>query len=603
MSDYRRWFPLFALFVAFALILPVATPASASPVEQTVQLGASDGRTVPALVTYPDGGPDSGAPVAIFHHGGPGGHPLRALSASRWAARYFAERGYITISILSRISRDLIDQPFGAGVADIAGAVDWASQLSSGPIVLVGHSSGSISSTLYMAQTNDARVKAIVHFAPTAAGPEWMARSMGEERYRSVVAQMQALVAQGQSDRPVYEDHRLAPPAPQNITYGYLMSASTWLSWWGPDSRNRNIRLFPQIRVPMLMISGDADIFVSRAYQEELRTAASASPRVDSIILDGGVSHEFTGSEARAAALAVDWLSHIGVRASPRIATRLVDLQIGASRRSGIIYEPVDPALRKPMAVLLLPDFADDVLLTPLDTIAPRLARAGYTILVPQDVGSGWGHYRAVRDAVSVEQRSWLTYLTDQGHARTAVIAHGWAGTLVPALVSPSPLGPVAGVALIQPPPAPADFAIDALGRVEYDRAVDQAEAAVARNEGGTTMIIAQYRAVGEAVAPRQWIIGMASGFLSFWGPSAPTAPIAALAANDQPVMLVDAGEGRFLRREVQSRPASGEQISSLWYDGHASPFEAPDRLATDIAAWLDMLVPHPDVPNAVAEH
>ena len=575
---------LLLLICTLASVWPLSAPAST--VQQIVELRAADGRLVPAMVTYPEGGPDTQAPVAIIHHGGPGGHPLRALSAARWASDYFSERGYISISPLSRISRDVIDQPFGAGVADIKGAVDWASQLSSGPIVLVGHSSGSISSTLYMATTDDQRVKAIVHFAPTAGGSGWMTLNMGRARYDTVVARLRQLVAQGQGDQPIYEDHRLAPPANPAWTYGYLMSARTWLSWWGPESRNRNIELFPTIRVPMLMISGDADIFVSRAYQEELREVAIASPRVDSIILDGGVPHEFTGAETKAAGLAFDWLTDIGIRPLPRITTRVVDLKIGAEIRPGVIYEPGNNAARKSIAVMLMPDFADDVMLTPLDAIGPRLARAGYTVLIPQDRAGGWGHYRSVASAVSADQRAWLNYLADQGQPQMAVVAHGWAGVMVPALLAGLAPPSLAGIALIEPPTAPAAFARNALGPEEYAEAVEQAEEAIARGEGGTTMIIARHQGSAEP----KWITHMAAGFLSYWGPSAPAAPVPALQAAGKPLLLIDAGKGRFLRHEAQSALAQDQGVLSIWNERVSSPFAAPDQLATDLIAWLDAL-------------
>lgn len=582
--------PLALLLAILVLACFWAISAKASPVEQIIELRASDGRTVSALVMYPEGGPDTDAPVAILHHGGPGGHPLRALGAQRWAASYFADRGYITISLFSRIGSGVIDQPFGAGIADIKAAVDWASQLSSGPIVLAGHSSGSVSSTLYMTTTNDPRVKAIIHFAPTGGAPEWMVRNMGQARYDAVVARLRKLVAQGQGDQPTYEDHRLAPPAPQNVTYGYLMDARTWLSWWGPDSRDRNILLFPKIRVPMLMISGDTDIFVSRAYQEALRKAAVASPRVDSIILEGGVPHEFTGAETKAASLAFDWLNSIGIHPSPRISTEVVDISIGGDLRPGLIYEPTDKAVRKPVSVMLMPDFADDVMLTPLDAIGPRLARAGYTVLIPQDRGSGWPFYRAVPNIVAEDQKAWFKYLADRGTGDVAIVAHGWAGVSVPAMMIAPPARPPVGVALIEPPTAPAQFAKDALGPEEYAKAVDQAQAAVKRGAGGTTMIVAKYRTNGRAPAGRKWIMHMATGFLDYWGPSAPPAPVPSLRANARPVVLIDAGKGRFLGRDAQSALAKEQGASSIWYGGVSSAFDKPDQLTADLTTWLDSL-------------
>ena len=586
-SCARSGLVLLALLVAILLAL-FPYGAKAATTQQIIQLRAADGRTVPALVIYPDGGPDTQAPVAIIHHGGPGGHPLRALSAARWAADYFANRGYITISLLSRISRDVIDQPFGAGAADIKSAVDWASQLSSGPIVLIGHSSGSVSSTYYLATTQDPRIKAIVHFAPTYPGNPWMTVSMGKTRYDAVVTRLRKLVAQGKGDQPIYEDHHLAPPAPQTFTYGYLMSARTWLSWWGPDSKQNNLELFPKIHVPMLMVSGDADIFVNRGYQEDLRKSAVNSPQVDAVMLDGGIPHEFTGGETRAAGLAFDWLAKIGIRSQPRVATHVVDLKIGADIRPGVIYEPADPASRKPIAVMLMPDFADDVMLTPMDAIGPRLARAGYTVLIAQDRGSGWPLYRSVANDVSTDQRAWLAYLAGRNNSKVAVVTHGWSGTMVPALVAGS--SAVSGVAFIQPPPARAQFAHDTLGPDEYAKALDQAESAVKRGEGGTTMIVAPYRTNGRNPVDRKWINHMATGFLSYWGPSASVAPVAALQAAGEPFLLIDAGKGRFLGRDAQSALAKRDGTSSLWYPEVASPMDVPDRLAADLVSWLDAL-------------
>jgi hypothetical protein len=417
-----------------------------------------------------------------------------------------------------------------------------------------------------------------------------MIRNMGQERYDAVIARLRKLIAQGQGDQPIYEDHHLAPPAPQNVTYGYLMSARSWLSWWGPDSINRNLELFPKIHVPTLMISGDADIFVSRAYQEQLRRAATAAPRVDSIILDGGVTHEFTGAEAKAAGLAFDWLEGIGIRSLPRVATQVVDLKIGADMRPGVIFEPTDGKQRKSMAVMLMPDFTDDVLLSPLEAIGPLLARAGYTVLIPQDRGSGWHFHRSVAGAVSDDQRAWLKFLADRSHLPVAVVAHGWAGVMVPALQSGSASPSLAGVALIQPPPAPPEYARSVLGADGYAKAVDDAERAKARGAGGTTMIIARYASSGRTRPERKWLTHMATGFLSFWGPAGPAAPVPALRSTATPVLLIDAGKGRFAAREAQDATATKEGASALWYDGVAQPLDAPDRLAADLSAWLDEL-------------
>ena len=118
-------------------------------------------------------------------------------------------------------------------------------------------------------------------------------------------------------------------------------------------------------------------------------------------------------------------------------------------------------------------------------------------------------------------------------------------------------------MALIQPPPAPAQFAKDALGEQAYAKAVADAEAAVKRGDGGKTMIIAQYRKPG----PRKWFNHMATGFLSFWGPSAPPAPVPLLQAAGTRLLLVNT----------------------------PNPFDDPDKLAADLVVWLDALPKKPE--------
>ena len=77
-----------------------------------------------------------------------------------------AARGYTTLSILSRHAAGYYSIPQEAGSADLKAAVDWLAGLGIRDVVLAGHSFGSARIALYAAQSGDARVKALVHYAP-----------------------------------------------------------------------------------------------------------------------------------------------------------------------------------------------------------------------------------------------------------------------------------------------------------------------------------------------------------------------------------------------------------------------------------------------------
>ncbi len=549
-----------------------------------IHIKASDGRITPAVLMHATGGLNVDAPVAIFHHGGPGGHPIRSISAARWGARAFARRGYTTISLLSRISRDLIDQPFGAGQADIAGVVDWAAQLSSGPIVLVGHSSGSVSIAHYQAQTQDSRIRALIHFAPTGGAAGWMERCLGAERYAAMVDRCQALVAEGQGDEPVYEHHPLPPPAPPGASYGYLMSAASWLSWWSPQSQNRNLGLFPLLRTPMLLVTGDADSFVTEAYQDELKRAAVDCP-VDTVMMRGGVLHEFTGAEEEAADLALDWLEGLGIGGGREVETELVDITLMDGQvRSGLVYSPAGDS-PPAGAVMLMCDYADDVLVNPIEWIAPRLARAGYLVLVPQDRGSGWHQYSSVLEEVAIDHAAWLDHLAARAHGPVALVGHGWGGAAAAALAAAARAGLVAGVALVSPNPSGADFARTIMGDAQYDLAVAEAMALTEAGQGRKAMVFGSGALRGGE--PHRFH-HIAEGFLSYWGPRS-TSCEDHLVEIDALVLMIDGGDGRLLGREAQDRLAArlGPRAKMEWFESQDFLETSRDALTNALVSWL----------------
>ena len=193
------------VFSAFALAMPVQAEDVAPPRQDVVYITTEDGWRLPAILMTPASGLNPHTPGIVFHHGGAGGHPVRSVGAPRWAAEYLAARGYTTLSILSRHSsgpnRAYMGTSFDVATKDIKAAVDWLDDLGAPQIILAGHSLGSIRITRYMVETEDARVDAMVHFAPTRNMPDWMRIGMGEADYLAFMDRMGAMVSEGRGKR------------------------------------------------------------------------------------------------------------------------------------------------------------------------------------------------------------------------------------------------------------------------------------------------------------------------------------------------------------------------------------------------------------------
>ena len=382
-----EWVLLIAT-AALLVWLPVAAGDDRGFVQEVITLKADDGVSVPALLNYPSAGINTHSPAVIYYHG-IGGSPVQALGAPRFVAEPLAAKGYTGLSILSRHSAGHINMPFGKATLDVKAAVDWLSRMGMSDIILVGHSLGSIRITRYWIDTRDARIKAMIHYAPTRDMPEWARAGFGEERYRQIVDRLSMLVSEGRGDEYVFDTFEMPPPAPPGIERGFLQSAATWLDWWGPAARTRNSVGFAELDMPLLLVSGDADAFVTRDYQDSLRTAAVQSPRVDSLWYEG-VDHIFTGARERAAQDAYDWLKEIGLGPRARVSTQVVDTTAtDGVEQSGILYQPDSGDDYSKPAFLLLYGYSGDNMHAASHWLPVRLAQAGYSALAGRNRAAG----------------------------------------------------------------------------------------------------------------------------------------------------------------------------------------------------------------------
>jgi pimeloyl-ACP methyl ester carboxylesterase len=220
---------LLAILVT-GLISPVVwAGAEREFVQELITLDADDGVRVAAILTYPSAGINTHSPAIIYQHG-LGGNPLQALGAPRFISEPLAAHGYVGLSILSRHSSEDRDIGFEKTVLDTKAAADWLAQLGISHIVLVGHSLGSIRSSSYWNETQDSRIKAMVHFAPTRDMSNFVRAGFGDERYEAVVRRLREMVENGYGDEYVYDTFEIPSPAPAGIEIGFPHTAKTWLN-------------------------------------------------------------------------------------------------------------------------------------------------------------------------------------------------------------------------------------------------------------------------------------------------------------------------------------------------------------------------------------
>ena len=600
MSIIRSLPRLTLLLTLLPMLLLTDAQAAAPParrtgiVQQIVTLTARDGQSVPGILMYPSAGPDPYSPGVVLLHGGPFGHPIRTQSAARFVAERLAARGYTTLSILSRHAAGYYSIPVEAGSADIAAAVDWLSGLGIRNVVLAGHSFGSARVALYEAETQDPRVKAMVHYAPTRGSSEYLPQAFPEGRYAAEVERLRHLVAQGRGDEPTLIEIPFPPPAPPGAKFAYIMTAANWLAWWGPDARAQNLRLMPRLAVPMLMITGDHDMFVTRDYQERLAQAATSSPGVERLIYEG-TGHELSGAEDRAAADTAHWLTGIGLGVMPRVRTRLVDVRVGAKAaplatlQAGIVYEPAIVPKSESPAVMLLYDRGQDVLTNPSEWLAPALAQRAHRVLVPQDSSFGPNVDRIGETATDADLQTWIDWLTERGRHPVVLAGRGWGGERAARFLLRHPQPMVRGLVLLNPPPDGAAWARRELGDADYEAAVARATTAVADGKGAATLIGAR----GTTTPTQKSGTGyrfhlLANAFLAQYGPQ--REPLAAvLASVTQPVFLVrgDADDSLSVAEFTALASAAGARVTAYAPNAAGTADRAENSLADAVAHWL----------------
>jgi len=271
------------------------TPACS--VEQIV-LRTTDGISLDGVLYRPAANPRSKAILLVHGFG------------SNFYSAYFpvfaktaAEEGYPTLALNMR------DHDTGPKVwdftdneADIAAGLAYLRKLGYSHLVLLGQSMGTNRVLYYQAATSERSIAATVLISGPGNLFEWNVWQFGRERAQATVNEALGLQAAGREQELMLVD--LGPLGKALYTPRYLLSLR------GPKARSDPFQNIQKVTNPILIVQGSADKLVETGTAARLKRAATSSPRVELINLDGA-DHSFRQQEAALAQRVLAWLREV----------------------------------------------------------------------------------------------------------------------------------------------------------------------------------------------------------------------------------------------------------------------------------------------------
>lgn len=258
-----------------------------------------------ALWTPASGGSDT----AIVLFPGTGAEFYNSLSA--YLGPGLASAGYTTLSINRRDHGVQFGfYTLAEGSADQGLAIDFLMERSAKQVVAGGHSYGTVTVPWYIAETDDARVPALLLYAPLGdLRPASVTICGGREEYDRIVAKSRDMTAAGKG-----ADAFLIPPmVPGGMPL--LHTYDVFLDKRGPDSKAVPIDLLPHMGDRKILgIRDPADPYPATLPPAREKLEA-ANPNLDYIllddVLDGAITpdaHYYRGREAEILRITLGWL-------------------------------------------------------------------------------------------------------------------------------------------------------------------------------------------------------------------------------------------------------------------------------------------------------
>ena len=281
------------------VLLVLAAGAQPSAVStEFIRLTTVDGVETAGLVYAPVGRAPRGS-AALVH-----GYASNFYSGSTGRlSRALAERGFMTIALNMR-DHDAGPKTtlFEENRWDETAAVDELARRTVAPMVLVGSSLGTNRVLFYLAETQDARIRAVVLIAAPGNAFEWNVRHFGREITMKSLEQAQKLRAAGRGKELMLVD--LGPLGKA------LYSADHLVSLRGPQTKSDPFGNIARVTAPVLLVYGTADSLAEPEVGRRLKAAATRAPRVDLVEIVGA-DHNFSKHRSELASVIERWLGEV----------------------------------------------------------------------------------------------------------------------------------------------------------------------------------------------------------------------------------------------------------------------------------------------------
>ena len=575
------------------LALPLSARAAEGVREDVVSFTTADGVVLPALLIYPEAGMNTNGPAVLHLHGGPGGSPVRVSSAARYAAEGLARAGYTNLSIETRHATRYSFTRFYEVIEDVRGGIDMLAARGFTDIILAGAGLGSLRVARYMVETDDPRVKALIHYSPTQNMADNWRQRVGEEVYWATVDQAALAVEEG--GRQPFID----------LGDGLIFIPTSFLDWFGPTAKTSLSANIAGIDRPMLMLAGDADPLVPKGRLEELQAVAFISPRVD-IKYYPGVGRVFEGVRDEVVTDTLSWLADIGLPPTRAIKTQVVDVTTPDGRAlSGIFYTPSAGEDRSRPVFMLMHGWTSDIMRSSTHWLGVRLAQAGYTALAFQHRSSGYrGIVTGTLEGIPPDIGAWIESMKARGYPSVVGVGHGVGGLWWSHYLSQTQDPRVKAMAYLSPTRDMPQHARTGMGEDLYARAVLEAQEAVRDGEGATYLIDYPLPQAGYPDDSRQpmflpppgsgFTYYYADSFLSYWGPNSKAVHTARIAEIGPPVLALGGSRDPFMQDAylITFTEAAKGPAKYIFYggpDGAPYSFEGyEDRVADDVISWVE---------------
>ncbi|NKB42938.1 MAG: hypothetical protein GKS03_01545 [Alphaproteobacteria bacterium] len=586
LMPFRHLLPLIGL-LAFTSVAHAADGVT----EDVVSMTTADGVVLPALLVYPDAGMNTNGPAILHLHGGPGGSPIRINSAARYAATGLAMAGYTNLSIESRHATRYTFTRFDEVIEDIRGGVDMLAARGFSEIILAGAGLGSLRVARYMVETDDPRVKAVVHYSPTQNMADNWRQRVGEDVYWATVDQAARAVEEG--GRQPFID----------LGDGLIFIPTSFLDWFGPQAKTSLSANIAGIDRPMLMLAGEADPLVPKGRLEELQAVAFISPRVD-IKYYAGVGRIFEGVRADVVADTLAWLTDIGLPPRPAIRTSVVDVVAPDGQTlSGILYSPTTGEDKTKPVFMLMHGWTSDVMRSSTHWLGVRLAQAGYTAVAFQHRSSGYrGVVTGKLEDIPPDIDAWVDFVAARGYDAVVGAGHGVGGLWWTYYLSETKDTRIKAMVYLSPTRDMPLHARTGMGEDLYARAVLEAQEAVRDGEGATYLIDYPMPQAGYPDDPRQpmflpppgsgFTYYYADSFLSYWGPNSKAVHLARVAETNVPILALGGSRDPFVQSAylitfTEAAPGTSKYVFYGGPDGAPYSFEGyENRVAEDVLTW-----------------